>query len=1103
MKVLSICNRKVLLICLVLFCGVAAIVGMLCFSKEPRKTEGSFFEIAGFAPEDVDSVTICYQDTSVELSETDRQRLLDSLTATQGQLVEYDHEYPYHLTQFPLQFHVKDKIFEYPTAWFSGYEYKIEGSGDDAIYTSWIDYVDRRVDVQIDGNWFSFRQTGESFWNEDISSISYGAANRSASMSSANASVGGYRYVKDVPDFADPSYYVYSADLVVIATLTGQEYHLDPDYRYYTYPTYYFEVDEVLKGQYDSDEPLTADWKIGTPLLPDGSEYIPLYDDVMMGGTDNHYEYLQEGRQYLLFYESNPHYAAISAAASDLTSISVSDQQPFYPLTRCPFTYWLAAVYGDSIYPVVNHENHAFYEMPLEEVRSLCDTYDVHSFFEIAGFASEDVTNISICYEGVSLDLQEANRQRLLDSLQAAQGSMVKYDHEYPYHVSEYQLRLHVGNEVYEFPFAWFSGFEYVVMGSGNAAYYSSLIDYTDRRVDVQIDGNWYTFQQTEDIFWNEDITYMAYYTAEDANQNFSQASSSSEFGTVKDSPEYSNPQYFVYHAPLIVVAEHVDRQYTPVNDPYLGHHEYAVDEFEVTEILKGKYNTAERLSLTGFSRSLKSETAAEKTGPRPIMQGGLVGGWCEIGDVGDTYLLFLDYSYNEPSGEWEIGYFRNPSYSLARIYNDTAYAYVNHENHAFFNMPLQELRNLCDECIVHEHNAYAEDMSSFAASDAELSANSADVDSFVASSIQTCLLNAGSENYVFSPATLYLQLGLLAEASGGDTRSQILAVLGSSDMSAIRSRASSIYNANQITDTWEHTSTISNSLWIDETCFLKNEVVRSLAALYKTSAYRGDTDSVSFNHFFRDWSIEQIQYDTVPEELLPSAKQALSVLGTTYMNIAWEEPFSLLAYSEETFTSPTNEITCEFMHQTTELNYYRGDHFSAVSKSLASGGEVKFILPDSDSSIALLLNDAEVMDLMVSDLCSESQIDYEKTTVNLSIPKFKLFCNADLAEPLASMGVTDIFNDKKANLSQITYDETSFSLSQLLHVNRVVINPDGCVRDYEEWDPFTAPEFTKGGGIDFVVDRPFLFMVIGPDGMPLLAGVIYEPGYIHRMSIS
>ena len=172
-------------------------------------------------------------------------------------------------------------------------------------------------------------------------------------------------------------------------------------------------------------------------------------------------------------------------------------------------------------------------------------------------------------------------------------------------------------------------------------------------------------------------------------------------------------------------------------------------------------------------------------------------------------------------------------------------------------------------------------------------------------------------------------------------------------------------------------------------------------------------------------------------------------------------------------------------------------------TKPLASGGAVKFNLPDADTSVSLLLNDSEVLDLIVSDLCGEPRIDYEKTAVNLSMPKFMLFCNADLAEPLASMGITDIFNDQTADFSPITSEETAFSLSQLLHVNRIIINPNGCVDRPEDQDPFTEPEFTKGEGIDFVIDRPFLFVVSGPDGMPLLAGMIHEPEYFHRISVS
>ncbi len=719
------------------------------------------------------------------------------------------------------------------------------------------------------------------------------------------------------------------------------------------------------------------------------------------------------------------------------------------------------------------------------------------SFFEIAGFAMEDVTKVSICYDDVAQDLLEVDQQRLLNSLNSTQGSQITFDHEYPYHVSEYQIRLHVADKVYEFPFAWFSGFDYIISGSGESARYTSLMQYTDRRVDVQIDSAWFTFQQADNTFWNEDISYMAYYAAQPKRKgDLASACSSGGYRFVKDTPDYSDPKYHIYSSDLIVIAKHVKRDYVPI-DPSLPKNAYnyllSEDFFEVVEILKGDWDPSQLLSVKQLGPELDHDGTVRDLDAQNVMQGGLDSHYSYIDEDGGTYLLFLENTYSY-TGERSVAT-HYTSYSLARIYNDTAYACVNHEDHAFLAMPLSELRELCAQCILYENNVDSN------ASDPVLSTE-ADVDSFVTSAIQACLLDAGSENYVFSPANLYLQLGLLAESTDGDTRDQILNVLGSSDIEAICSRVSSIYNANQITDSWEHTSTLSNSLWIDDTYSLKDDAIRALAARYKTSAYRGDADSVSFKHFFRDWPVEQTQY-YIQEELLLDAEMASTLLGTMYLNIAWEEPFSLLAYSEETFSAPTSEIICEFMHQTTELDYYRGEHFSAVSKTLASDGAVKFILPDADTSIDLLLRDDEVLDLMVSDLCSDSRIQYEKSTVNLSLPKFTLFCNTNLAEPLKSMGITDIFNDQKADFSPISYDETSFSLSQLLHVNRVVINPDGCVRDYEEWDPWTAPEFTKGEGIDFVVDRPFLFVVTGSDGMPLLAGVIYEPSYINRISVS
>lgn len=933
MNAISIRNRKILWFCLVLFCGMAAIIGVYCLSKDPRKTEGSFFEIAGFAPEDVEKVTICYEDSSLDLSEKNQQRLLDSLTATQGQLLEYDHDYPYHLTQFPLQFHVKGEVIEYPMAWFTGYENLISGSGDKAVYTSLIEYVDRRVDVQIDGTWFSFQQTGETFWNEDISSISYGTADRIDRMNSANASMALSILVKDYPNFWDPAYHINSADLVVVATLSGQDYIFNQNGGR-AYPTYYFQVDEILKGHYDSEEPLifSATHGVGTPMLPDGTEYIPPHDDVMKGGVDNNYEYFKEGQQYLLFYEYNPYYG------------SYPDEELYRTLSTCSFTFWLAAIYEDTAYPVVNHVNHAFYEIPLTEIRDLCDD----SFFEFADFTPADVEKVTICHQGTSAQLSKQDQQRLLDSLADTFGKAISFEHKYPYQIGDYQILFHLADRVVEYPFAWFSGFQQE----------PSMV-YVDRRVDVQIDGTWLSFEQFGESFWNDDISILSFYSSLPSGTDLS----AFDCRTLADRYPGSalsmhwDPSYYIYRADAIVTADYKE------------------------------------------TTDSSSDNAMDR-----------------LRDLCEYYV------------------------------RSTA-----------------DLQEITSELPVYEP---------------------ADATHFAAASIQACLMNADSENMIFSPTNLYTQLSLLAGFTAGDSRAQILNALASSDMNAIHSRQSSFYSTDL--------NRRFNSLWFN--AYVSDSALWSLTQQHHASVYQGVFNSEIVSQTIYDWAVDRSRNDSLYlPDLTLSSEEKLLLAGTLYLDSAWDVPFPAEYCSEETFYSPSGEMQCDFMHQTTELEYYEGSQFTAVSKNLDNGGEVLFVLPNADSSIDLLLEEGEVLDLMVANLRGIQWDQQQTCTVNFSLPKFTITNATNLAEPLQKLGVTDIFDPELANFKPLSND---LSLSQLLHTERLMMNPDGCVREREEYDPLKTADFIKREGLDFVLDRPFLFVVNDPEGMPVYAGVVNQPEY-------
>ena len=91
-------------------------------------------------------------------------------------------------------------------------------------------------------------------------------------------------------------------------------------------------------------------------------------------------------------------------------------------------------------------------------------------------------------------------------------------------------------------------------------------------------------------------------------------------------------------------------------------------------------------------------------------------------------------------------------------------------------------------------------------------------------------------------------------------------------------------------------------------------------------------------------------------------------------------------------------------------------------------------------------------------------------------------------------MGLTDIFNDTVAVFTPMADAPMLFS-SQINHAARVVIDEEGCITVgftvIKAPGAMMPPELNE---INFVLDRPFLFIVSSRDNLPLFAGVVNEP---------
>lgn len=352
-------------------------------------------------------------------------------------------------------------------------------------------------------------------------------------------------------------------------------------------------------------------------------------------------------------------------------------------------------------------------------------------------------------------------------------------------------------------------------------------------------------------------------------------------------------------------------------------------------------------------------------------------------------------------------------------------------------------------------------------------------------------LSGAQGENRVCSPLNLYMALAMTAEVTDGNSRTQILELLGAKTLEELREQASALW-LGTYQDDGAATAVMANSLWLNEDVSYIQETVDALADHHYASAFRGEMGSDAYNAALQNWLNEQtgglLTQQAGQVELDPSTVLALA--STVHFQARWQDTFRPENTTPGTFHTPGGDVECEFMRMRASAICYRGEGFTAVYRSFAESGAMWFILPDEGMNVDALLADGGVLELLNSGRLAE---DAQLMWVNESIPKFDVVSDLDLKEGLKALGITDIFDPNQSDFSPLTSETDALAVSQARHAARVTIDEEGCTAA-----AFTVMAVYAMGGpqeeIDFVLDRPFLFAVTGAADRPLFVGIVNQP---------
>ena len=148
-------------------------------------------------------------------------------------------------------------------------------------------------------------------------------------------------------------------------------------------------------------------------------------------------------------------------------------------------------------------------------------------------------------------------------------------------------------------------------------------------------------------------------------------------------------------------------------------------------------------------------------------------------------------------------------------------------------------------------------------------------------------------------------------------------------------------------------------------------------------------------------------------------------------------------------------------------------------------------ILPDEGVTVEEAVMEDQVTDLILQ----ENEWENEKfLTINLAMPKFDAASNFSLIEGLANLGVTDVFDESRSDFTPLTEDVEGLTLSQASHGARVMVDEEGCIAAAYTVMAAAGGAMPPEEQVDFVLDRPFLFVITSDSGLPLFAGIVRKP---------
>ncbi len=337
-------------------------------------------------------------------------------------------------------------------------------------------------------------------------------------------------------------------------------------------------------------------------------------------------------------------------------------------------------------------------------------------------------------------------------------------------------------------------------------------------------------------------------------------------------------------------------------------------------------------------------------------------------------------------------------------------------------------------------------------------------------------------KNIIYSPLSLKNALFMLKEGTEGKTKDEIDALL--KDVSLKKYQ-----NVPKVLS-------LANGMFIRNT--YKDSVKKEYIDILKND-YNAE---VNFDEFRNAQNVNRwinkntfgiiekmIEDDTVKDETLK-----LILINALAIDMDWANRFDENKTSVEKFYNGDEVYDVNMMSRGSKEKYYIDSDVTATRLGLAqySGNALEFviIMPDDLEDYIDKVGTHDINELL-----NKMKKPEEKQNVTVHLPRFNYEYNLDAKEDLKELGVKEVFNSDKADLSKISSDD--LYLGDIKHKAKISVKERGVTASAVtvEMAYNTSAQEPPTKEIDLRFDKPFMYLIKDKNSDQIwFVGTVYKP---------